>query len=60
MENKRKYRDLEDTTKQKISQQLRNRGKSESHKQAISNAMKEYWKGVPNKPQNDSDNKEEN
>ena len=52
MENvsKRQFRELEDRTKQKIGQKLRNRGKSESHKQAISDAMKEYWKTIPNKP----------
>lgn len=26
-----------------------------SHKENISNGMKEYWKGIPNKP-NDGDN----
>lgn len=55
MNYKRQYRQLDDTTKQKISQSLKNRSKSMSHKENISNGMKEYWKGVPNKP-NDGGN----
>lgn len=50
MNNKRQYRQLDDETKQKISQSLKNRSKSLSHKENISNGMKAYWKGVPNKP----------
>lgn len=50
MNNKRQYRQLDDATKQKISQSLKNRSKSMSHKENISNGMKAYWKGVPNKP----------
>lgn len=55
MNNKRQYRQLDDATKQKISQSLKNRSKSMSHKENISNGMKEYWKGIPNKP-NDGGN----
>lgn len=55
MNNKRQYRQLDDATKQKISQSLRNRSLSMSHKERISNGMKEYWKGIPNKP-NDGGN----
>ncbi len=55
MNYKRQYRQLDDATKQKISQSLKNRSKSMSHKENISNGMKEYWKGVPNKP-NDGGN----
>lgn len=55
MNYKRQYRQLDDATKQKISQSLKNRSKSMSHKGNISNGMKEYWKGVPNKP-NDGGN----
>ncbi len=47
---KRQYRQLNDATKQKISQSLRNRSKSMTHRENISNGMKEYWRGVPNKP----------
>lgn len=48
--SKRQYRELSDMTKMKISQSLKGRGKSETHKEAISNGLKEYWKGIPNKP----------
>lgn len=37
---KRQYRQLNDTTKQKISQSLRGRTKSATHTQAISNGLK--------------------
>lgn len=47
---KRQYRELSDMTKQKISFRLKGRGKSDSHREAISNGMKEYWKTIPNKP----------
>lgn len=50
MNSKRQYRQLNDATKQKISQSLRNRSKSMTHRENISNGMKEYWRGVPNKP----------
>lgn len=48
--NKRQYRELDDVTKQKISQKLKNRSKSITHKENISNGMREYWKTVPNRP----------
>ena len=47
---KRQYRQLNDTTKQKISQSLRGRTKSATHTQAISNGLKKYWATVPNQP----------
>lgn len=52
MENthKRVYRQLGDSTKQKISQSLRGRSKSISHKDAISNGLRIYWETIPNKP----------
>ena len=46
---KRKYRELEEGTKRKISQSLKNQPKSEEHKRAISKSMKEYWKPIPSK-----------
>lgn len=56
MENtyKREYGEMDDATKQKISQRLKNRCKSTTHKQNISQGMKQYWAGVPSKytPQN--------
>lgn len=48
--NKRKYRELDPETKQKISQAMKGKSKSFTHKEAISNSLKDYWKTVPNKP----------
>ena len=56
MENKRIYRNLDDATKTKISQKMRNRGKTESHKQAISDAMKKYWEGIPYQSETEDNN----
>lgn len=51
MENsKRIYRELDTETKQKISKANTGKRKSESHKQHLSQSMKRYWQGVPNKP----------
>lgn len=51
MENrKRIYRELDDTTKEKISKANTGKRKSESHKQHLSQSMKRYWQGVPHKP----------
>lgn len=47
---KRKYRELSDATKQKISFKLKGRSKAATHKDAISQSMKDYWKTIPNKP----------
>ena len=47
---KRQYRELDDATKQKISQKLKNRSKSMTHKENISNGMRKYWKGVQHRP----------
>lgn len=44
---KRKYRELSDDTKKKISLSLRGRCKSAAHIQAISDAMKKYWQTTP-------------
>ena len=52
-DNKRKYRELSDMTKAKISQSLKNRGKSMEHKENIFNGMKNYWKTIPNKPKDE-------
>ena len=54
---KREYRDLRDDTKMRISQSLKGRSHSETHKQAISNAMKAYWATIPYR---DEDNNESN
>lgn len=47
---KRQYRELDDATKQKISQKLKNRSKSMTHKENISNGMRKYWQGVQHRP----------
>ena len=44
---KRKFRERDEITKMKISNSLRNRKKSASHCQAISQGLKNYWEGVP-------------
>lgn len=49
-EYKRQYRQLSDETKNKISNSNRNKPKSEIQKQRIRQAMIQYWKTVPNKP----------
>ena len=55
----RTYRQLNDATKQRISQKLKNRTLSDSHKQAIANSMRAYWATIPNKP-NDGNNEIKN
>lgn len=47
---KRIYRQLNDATKQRISQRLKGRSMTDSHKEAISQSMKAYWQTIPNKP----------
>ena len=44
------FRQMDDATKLRISQRLRGRSMSETHKQAISDGMKAYWKTIPNRP----------
>ena len=46
-EYKRKFRERDEVTKMKISNSLRNRTKSATHRQAISQGLKNYWEGVP-------------
>ena len=53
----RKFRNLDDATKLRISQKLKGRTMSDSHKQAISDAMKAYWATIPYRP---SENNESN
>ena len=54
---KRQYRNLRDDTKQRISQKLRGRSFSDSHKRAISDSMKVYWATIPYR--NDENNESE-
>lgn len=50
MEYKRQYRQMSDETKQKISQSLKGRSKSMTHKENIKNGLIDYWKNIHNKP----------
>ena len=55
----RLYRNMNDVTKQRISQRLKGRSMTDSHKQAISDGMKAYWKTIPYKP-TDKNNESKN
>ena len=48
-EYKRKCRELSDEHKEKISHAIEGRSKSQAHRQLISLAMKDYWRGVPHR-----------
>ena len=50
----RKFRELNDDTKLRISQALKGRGLTDNHKQAISDGMRAYWSTIPNKPNNEN------
>ncbi len=52
---KRQYRQLDDTTKQKISQALKGRTKSITHVEKIKDGLKRYWETVPNRPTENND-----
>lgn len=57
----RKFRNLDDATKLRISQKLKGRTMSDSHKQAISDAMKAYWATIPYRPfENNESNNQNN
>ena len=47
---KRKYRELDDDVKQKISASSKNKPKSAEHRMHISQGMEKYWQTVPNRP----------
>ena len=49
MSNKRPYRELDDSVKQKISQSTRGKSKSAIHKQHLSQSLQRYWSSVPSK-----------
>jgi hypothetical protein len=55
-EHKRKFRERDEVTKMKISNSLRNRTKSATHRQAISQGLKNYWETVPSMKNNDMNN----
>ena len=55
-EYKIKFRERYEVTKMNISNSLRNRKKSASHCQAISQGLKNYWEGVPSMKNNEEGN----
>lgn len=58
---RREFRNLRDDTKMRIAQSLKGRSFSDSHKQAISDAMKEYWSKIPYRPEeNNQSNNQSN
>lgn len=52
---KRQWRELSDEHKDKISQSSKNKPKSAEHRLHISQAMVDYWRGVPHKPEDADD-----
>ena len=57
-EYKRQWRELEDSTKEKISKALRGKSKSSFHKENIRRSMLDYWRTVEHKPTQDDNNSE--
>ena len=53
----RLYRNMNDATKQRISQRLKGSSMTDSHKQAISDSMRAYWATIPNKPTENNETK---
>lgn len=49
---KRQHREMDDATKQKISQSLKGRSKTPTHCQAISNGLKKAWERIPSRNPN--------
>ena len=45
---------MDDVTKQKISQSLKGRSKSMTHKENIKQGLKNYWQTVPKRPTDES------
>ena len=52
---KRQYRELDQETKQKISDSSRNRPKSAEHKKHISQGMIKYWEKIPHRPEENNE-----
>lgn len=53
------YRQMDDTSKLRISNRLKGRSLTNSHKQAISDGMKAYWATIPNKPNENNENEKQ-
>ena len=47
---KRKYRQLDDEVKQRISASMKNKPKTAIHREHIKTGMERYWMSVPNRP----------
>ena len=54
-EYKRQWRELEDSTKDKISRALKGKRKSSYHKEHIRQSMLDYWQTVGHKPTQDDE-----
>ena len=59
-EYKRQWRELEDTTKEKISKALKGKSKSSFHKENIRRSMLDYWRTVEHKPTQDDEEENTN
>lgn len=57
-EYKRQWRELEDSTKEKISKALKGKSKSSFHKENIRRSMLDYWRTVEHKPTQDDEDSE--
>lgn len=55
----RQYRQLSNVTRAKISQAMKGRSFTTTHKENISAALKKYWQTVPNNPQLNNGRNEE-
>ena len=52
---KRQWRELEDSTKEKISKAMKGKSKSSYHKEHIRQSMLNYWQTVGHKPTQDDE-----
>ena len=57
-EYKRQWRELEDSTKEKISKAMKGKSKSSYHKEHIRQSMLNYWQTVGHKPTQDDEDSE--
>lgn len=53
------YRQMDDASKLRISNKLKGRSLTDSHKQAISDSMKAYWATIPNKPNENNESEKQ-
>lgn len=49
---KRKYRELSDETRERISKSNKGKKKGVMHRQKLSQSLKKYWQGVPSRAEN--------